>query len=101
MTRRDALGALAFAALPSACSYFRKARMRDVHSFAEPDKVRVRHVALDLSVSFENRSIGGVAELTLDRTDRSAPLMLDTRDLDVGYVQESANGKAYTAGRFT
>lgn len=75
--------------------------MRDVHSFAEPEKVRVRHATLDLNVSFENRVIGGVAELVLDRTDRGAPLILDTRDLDIGNVQESENAKAYTAGKFS
>ena len=28
---------------------------RDLHSYARPDEIRVRHVAMDLTVSFEER----------------------------------------------
>ena len=36
---------------------------RDVHSFSNPDEVRVRHVALDLTVDFERKELSGTATL--------------------------------------
>ena len=57
----------------------------DVHSYAEPDLVRVTHLDLDLTVDFEKQQLSGMASLTLDNsgTDR---LVLDTRDLDIRRV---------------
>ena len=61
---------------------------RDLHSFARPDEVHVRHLVLDLAVSFANRSIEGVASLAFERVDRGADsLTLDTRDLDIRRVK--------------
>ena len=64
----------------------RKDPMTDVHSHARPDKVRVSHLHLDLRADFEARILGGEATLTLDRTDASAPLILDTDGLAIGAV---------------
>ncbi|MBZ0113834.1 MAG: hypothetical protein K8J08_15335, partial [Thermoanaerobaculia bacterium] len=57
----------------------------DVHSFAEPEKVKVTHLDLDLTVDFDQRRLSGMASLTLDNqgTDR---LVLDTRDLEIRRV---------------
>jgi aminopeptidase N len=71
----------------------------DVHSFAEPEKVRVRHVALDLAVSFENRSLGGTADLTLDRVEGNT-LILDTRDLAIEKIESSSDGTAYSEAKW-
>jgi aminopeptidase N len=59
----------------------------DVHSFSDPDKVRVTHCSLRLTVSFADRILEGTARLSLKRTDQKAPLVLDTRDLDIKSVQ--------------
>ena len=59
----------------------------DVHSFSEPDKVRVTHCSLRLAVSFADRLLQGTARLSLERTDQKAPLMLDTRDLEIESVR--------------
>jgi aminopeptidase N len=58
---------------------------RDVHSFAEPDRVKVTHLDLDLTVDFDQRTLSGMASLNLDNqgTDR---LILDTRDLEIRRV---------------
>ena len=63
---------------------------RDLHSYARPDEIRVRHVALDLTVSFEKRSIEGRAALIVERVSRGADrLIVDTRDLDIRSVESA------------
>ncbi len=60
----------------------------DPHSYAEPDRFLVRHVALDLSADFSAHRLEGTAELTVERLDLSAKkLYLDTRDLEIRSVQ--------------
>jgi len=69
-----------------------KPHLVDVHSFAEPAKMRVRHVDLDLDVSFDSRTLTGTATLTVERVDRSATMLtLDTRDLTIDAVAASAS----------
>ncbi len=60
----------------------------DPHSFAEPDRVAVHHVALDLTVDFTQHALHGTARLTLVRHDRSAPVRLDTAGLAIESVVE-------------
>ena len=55
----------------------------DRHSFARPDRVRVKAVDLDLAVDFQTKAIRGSATLTVERPDADAPLVLDTRGLEV------------------
>lgn len=56
----------------------------DEHSFAQPDKVRITDLALDLSLDFDKKVISGTATYTLDWLDKSATqLVLDTRDLTI------------------
>ena len=44
-----------------------KKTARDVHSFGQPEIVRVRHADLDLTVSFEERTLAGTVDLKIDR----------------------------------
>lgn len=53
----------------------------DVHSFAEPNRVRVKHVSLELALDPERRVARGSATLRVDRIDPDAPLVLDTHGL--------------------
>ena len=65
----------------------------DTHSYAQLDRFRVRHVDLDLEVSFDRRELKGSAVLRLDRFDRTEDtLVLDSRDLTVCSVQGSGDG---------
>ncbi len=75
----------------------------DVHSYARPDHVRVRHVALDLEVDFTHHKLAGQATLTVERTSRDErqPLVLDSRKLQIEKVETSADGKEFRPGRFT
>lgn len=79
------------------------AREKDPHSFAEPDKVRVEHVDLDLTVDFERHTIRGHVTLSLERSrqDQMQELVLDTRDLRIEKCEASADGKAWQAAKHT
>jgi leukotriene-A4 hydrolase len=50
----------------------------------------MRHLALDLSVDFAKRTLAGTATLSLVRTDRNAPLILDDEALVIESVRDCA-----------
>ena len=61
---------------------------RDEHSYAEPQKVAIDDLALDIAVDFDAKTIGGTATYTLDWKDKAATqLVLDTRDLTISKVE--------------
>jgi aminopeptidase N len=63
------------------------AMAHDESSYAEPAKVRIRDLALDLEVDFEARQLHGHADLALDWVDPAADrLVLDTRELEIERV---------------
>ena len=65
----------------------------DEHSYAEPQKVAIDDLALDIAVDFDTKTIGGTATYTLDWKDKTATqLVLDTRDLAIEKVEGEANG---------
>lgn len=64
--------------------------VRDPHSYAEPDRVAVKHVELELDVDFTKRTLRGTARLTLARHDRDAPLRLDADSLAIESVTDCA-----------
>lgn len=60
---------------------------KDYHSYADPSAFRVKHLDLDLTVSFEDQRLSGVADLTIDRiSPEASKLVLDTRDLVIRQV---------------
>lgn len=60
------------------------ARLQDEHSYAQPERVRIRDLGLDLRVDFSSKQLSGTADLSLDWRDPAArELLLDTRDLDI------------------
>jgi leukotriene-A4 hydrolase len=71
----------------------------DPHSYAEPDKVSVTALALELGVDFDKQELTGAATLSLDWHDPAArSLVLDTRDLAIESVEAIAvDGSARTA----
>ena len=67
-------------------------RRADEHSYAQPEKVRITDLGLDLQVNFTRRELAGTATLTLAWADEEArELVLDTRDLSIAAV-EARNG---------
>ena len=65
---------------------------RDLHSFGEPARVRVRHVTLELELDFARRCASGSVRLDLERNDLSAPLVLDSEALAIESVVGSGGG---------
>ena len=60
----------------------------DPNSYAQPDKVRIAHIRLDLSVNMPQRVLKGSADLALHWLDPEArQLVLDSRDLKISAVQ--------------
>ena len=60
----------------------------DLHSYANPGEIRVTHVALDLDVSFEGKTLAGSALLSIDRLAADANrLVVDTRNLTIRRVE--------------
>lgn len=73
-------------------------RRHDEHSYAQPDKVRVAHLGLDLRVDFERMELRGSADLALEWIEPDhETLVLDTRDLRIDKVL----GKSADSGWYT
>lgn len=65
----------------------------DEHSYAQPDQVVTRHLALELAVDFDRRILSGAATLELAWKDPSATeLVLDSRDLTIGKIEAVLDG---------
>jgi leukotriene-A4 hydrolase len=75
----------------------------DPHSYSEPEKFRIRHLELDLEVSFDSRTLKGTALLALERQrDSSFPsLVLDTYDLDIRKVEAADHSGEFRDASFT
>ena len=58
----------------------------DAHSFSNPNDVRVKHIHLDLTVSFDSRTLSGSARLDLNRLSESNTLKLDARQLSIDSI---------------
>ncbi|RAP57210.1 M1 family metallopeptidase [Oleiagrimonas sp. MCCC 1A03011] len=64
------------------------AQAGDPHSYAQPDKVVVTHLDLDLHMDFAHRELRGDATLSLHWKDPKArDLVLDTSDLKIASVK--------------
>jgi len=71
----------------------------DIHSYAQPDLARVRHLELDLEVLFGERQLAGTATLSVEG---AGPLTLDTHDLTIERVELwNPIRRTWDAGSFT
>ena len=61
----------------------------DIHSWSRPDRIRVRHLEVDLDVRFGRKILEGSVTLHLDRISGD-DLVLDTRALVVHSVENAA-----------
>jgi len=52
----------------------------DIHSFAQPESVVVKHIDLNLNVDFPKQVLSGKAVLTIENKSGGNELFLDTRD---------------------
>ena len=71
------------------------AAVNDEHSYAQPDKVRITDLGLDLALDFAKKTLSGTATYTLEWLDPNATqLVLDTRDLTIAKVEgQGADGQ--------
>jgi leukotriene-A4 hydrolase len=66
----------------------KQTRSHDENSYAEPGKVVIKDLALDLAVDFDAKQLAGTALYTLEWKDKAArQLVLDTRDITVEKVE--------------
>ncbi|MGI8931657.1 MAG: M1 family metallopeptidase [Sphingomicrobium sp.] len=65
----------------------------DVHSYSQPLKARVTHVALDLSVDFAAKRVGGTATLDVQATPGVKQIILDDKGLEIESIT-AADGKS-------
>ena len=59
----------------------------DPHSYASISPVRVRHLALDLTVDFDQHTLAGTATWHLANPGTAAEVALDTHDLTIEAVE--------------
>jgi len=73
----------------------------DEHSYAQPEKVRITDIALDLALDFDKKELSGSATYTLDWLDKTATqLVLDTRDLSVAKAEALGSDGTWTPLKF-
>ncbi|GAA3900923.1 M1 family metallopeptidase [Sphingomonas limnosediminicola] len=63
---------------------------QDLHSYARPREARVTHVALDLSLDFETKRLGGTATLDIDRKADAKEIVLDDNGLEIQSVVDAS-----------
>ena len=75
---------------------------QDQHSYAEPEKVRIEDIALDLAVDFEAKQLSGTATYDIEWRDPAATtLVLDTRELTIGSIEAQTGTDAAGEGEWT
>jgi len=71
---------------------------KDVHSYAQPQIARVRHVDLDLTADFTARTLSGTATLDVSAEPGATQVILDTRNLDIKAVRGAEGPLQYLLG---
>lgn len=72
----------------------------DHHSLSNPNAVRVTHIALDLTLDFEAKTVRGTVRLDFVRMEPRAPLILDTQSLTiVGIRGTDGKPRKHTSGK--
>jgi len=72
---------------------------KDYHSFANPEKIKVSHIDLDLRADFEQKKLVGHAVLSFKKQDKNATeLVVDTRGLNIKSVNAQGKPLEFTMG---
>lgn len=74
----------------------------DVHSYSNPQQVRIDHAALQLNVDFDKKQLQGHVTHRLLVAPGQSPkeLVLDTRKLQVEKCEASTDGQSFTTTNF-
>ena len=73
----------------------------DYHSYANFEQVRVTHIALDLNVSFESKTVSGTTDLYLQLRQPARQLILDTRGLTIASAATLTDGGEFQQTTYT
>ena len=77
------------------------AAITDEFSYAQPEKVVINDLALDLAVDFAAKQLAGTATYALEWKDKAATeLVLDTRELTIEKVEGEAAGGTWAPLQF-
>ncbi|MET1023244.1 MAG: M1 family metallopeptidase, partial [Pseudoxanthomonas sp.] len=89
-------------ATPKAAQVTKPDRRHDESSYAQPDQVVIKDLALDVKLDFDTQQIGGTATYRLDWKDpKATALVLDTRALTIEKVEGGdATGKTFAPLEF-
>jgi leukotriene-A4 hydrolase len=76
---------------------------KDPHSYSNPEQIKVRHLDLDLEVSFKRKVLEGTATLTVERAAdyTGASLVLDTQDLKIAQIEAAQGSSSFQPCPFT
>jgi leukotriene-A4 hydrolase len=99
---RDAAPAATTATAAAPAAKPAEAAITDEFSYAQPEKVRINDLALELAVDFAAKQLAGSATYALEWKDQAATeLVLDTRDLTIEKVEGEGAGGAWTPLQYT
>ena len=72
--------------------------VRDIHSYAQPQIARVRHIDLDLTADFTARTLSGTAALDITAEPGATRIILDVRNLDIRAVRDDKGPLKFALG---
>ena len=71
---------------------------KDYHSYSEPEKARVSHLDLELTVDFESRVLSGKASYRISRTTDADVIVFDTDELKISRVTSNGHDVGFRLG---
>ncbi len=74
--------------------------VKDVHTYAQPDEARVKHLNWNANVDFENQKISAVAEWQIETSDNADEIIFDVYELEIKEVTADGQPAEYDLGDF-
>ena len=71
---------------------------KDHHSYAKPNEARIKHLRLDMEVSFDEKILKSTATYQIEKSPSAKEIIFDTKDLEIKavYVNDSIEIKSYS-----
>lgn len=73
-------------------------RQDDMHSFAKPNKAKVKHLDLHLEVDFEKKQISGLATWDIETKENTDEIIFDTNGLLIDSVKVDGSSVQFSLG---
>jgi len=71
---------------------------KDIHSYAQPQIARVKHVDLNLTADFAAHTLSGTAALDITAEPGATQIVLDSRNLDIKAVRDAKGPLQFVLG---